>query len=731
VIVEMSGFATYRSEPMFAKGETIVNAVLQVGPIEDAIVVTASVSALPASQVGAPVTVLDSRTLDALARPEAVQVLRLVPGAQMAQTGGRGGAASLFVRGGASNFNKVLVDGVAVNDIGGAFDFAQMTTTGLDRIEVLRETNSVRYGSDALAGVVALTTRRGSTRVPEVTYAADGGNLGSFSTAAGIGGVVHRFDYYSEYAHARTANDVPNDEYRNGTYAGRFGLTLSGGTSISGTLRRTDASVGLPNGVSLYGIADDSSQKNALTYGTVAARSQITRRWQMEARFGSSAQTYRSVNPSPTGEPFDPFGFGANYLGQTATLRGANGYSVTGRAILDYGGGYPSAVESSATRRALSGETTVDVNGALAVSAGARYEREEGRSCFTGVGCLTAVPEPAAAVRNNGGGFVEGRLTVKHRTFVNAGLGLEHNAVFGEAVTPRVSVASYLRTASASAFGDTKLVFNAGTGIKAPSVMEEQSSLYTLLAGAPSPVTVDPLGPERSRSMDAGVEQTFARGAVRARVVYFRNRFHDLIEYVGKSALPALGVPPSIASAVSYGAYVNAQSYRAQGLESIVDASFAGLVRVSASYTHLAAEVTQAFSATPTFNPAFPGVAIGAYSPLVGQRPFRRAPNSGHLLIAYSQGRQEVALAASFVGTRDDSTFLSDPYFGNSMLLPNRGLDAAYQKLDLTASYRVHPRVRAYVSIENLLDRKYEAVFGYPALPITARGGAQVTFGGK
>jgi vitamin B12 transporter len=143
--------------------------------------------------------------------------------------------------------------------------------------------------------------------------------------------------------------------------------------------------------------------------------------------------------------------------------------------------------------------------------------------------------------------------------------------------------------------------------------------------------------------------------------------------------------------------------------------------------------VTQSFASgalRPAINPSFPGVAIGAFSPLVGARPFRRPANSGTLVATYVQGPAQVTIAGSFVGQADDSTFLSDPSFGNSMLLPNRDLDAAYQKVDLGASYRFHPRLRGYLSIENVAGQSYQAAFGFPALPRTFRGGMTVTVGG-
>ena len=80
-------------------------------------------------------------------------------------------------------------------------------------------------------------------------------------------------------------------------------------------------------------------------------------------------------------------------------------------------------------------------------------------------------------------------------------------------------------------------------------------------------------------------------------------------------------------------------------------------------------------------------------------------------------GAGQVTFSGYFSGERDDSTFLSDRFFGSSLLLPNRDLDPAYQKLDLSASYRIHSRLAIYTSLENILDRHYDASFGFPSLP--------------
>jgi len=98
-------------------------------------------------------------------------------------------------------------------------------------------------------------------------------------------------------------------------------------------------------------------------------------------------------------------------------------------------------------------------------------------------------------------------------------------------------------------------------------------------------------------------------------------------------------VPAAVAAATQFGAYLNSSSFRAQGIESSVDAAIGPYVRVNASYTYLDAVVTRAFSAVAATNPSIPGVQIGAFSPLVGQRPFRRPPQSGSVMVSVIAGQ--------------------------------------------------------------------------------------------
>jgi iron complex outermembrane receptor protein/vitamin B12 transporter len=407
------------------------------------------------------------------------------------------------------------------------------------------------------------------------------------------------------------------------------------------------------------------------------------------------------------------------------TITGENGYSTSGRAILDFGGSYPSRSNSNSKRYVFSGNADVDVTDDFSVAFGGRIEDEEGVSTFS-------APES----RRNHGYFVESRGNVGQRLFLSAGLGVEDHAVFDSEVVPRFSAAVYVRQpGSGEAIGETKLMFNIGEGIKAPNVFEAQSSIFNLLQGFPDLIArhgLEPIRPERTRMIDAGIEQGFWDGRVRAGVSVFDNHNEDLIEYVSSNVLPQLGVPEDVANASGFGAYVNAASFDARGVELTGDLLVGGF-RVSGFYTFLDAEVTESFASSalaPAFNPAFPGIQIGQYSPLVGARPFRRPAHSGGVTASYSRGAGVVSVTAAFVGKQDDSTFLSDQDFGYTMLLPNKDLSGNYQKVDLSGSYDFHPRVRWYATVENLFDQDYLSAMGFPGLPFSVRSGVKFTLGG-
>lgn len=713
------------SQAFLAAGaRTTMEVSLPLGPLETAVTVTAAATEVLPSQVGAPVTVLDERLLESIGKPDVLEALRLVPGSSVVQTGGRGGGTSDFIRGGNSNFNKVLIDGIPANDIGGGIDLSQFSLAGVEQIEVLREANSVIAGTDALAGVISITSRRGQTRIPEVSLSLDGGNMGTNRESVSLGGVVRRFDYFSDLSHFGTDNKLPSNEYRLNTYAGRFGVAVGHNTDVSSTVRLIDKYYESPNGMSLYGTPDDAFQNSRTNLIGVRIQTQIADKWQASVRVGLSDQRVRLENPTLSGE--DIFGTG---FGSTVTITGANGYSATGRGALDFG---PYDIKNRSARQGLYAQTTYQVSKRLSMSAGGDYEREQ---------AFTDPDADPTTTRNNGAAWVEGRGSLADRVSITAGLGYARIEGYASRYSPRLSVAAYLRKPTATEFwSDTRLTLNAGEGIKATSAATVDRSLYGLLQKTPAGAAlaesagIGPIGPERGRNFDVGIEQGLWRGRARARAAYFNNEFFDLVEFVSKNLLPQFGIPADVAAASGTGAYVNSQSLKAQGLEMAVDVMF-GRVRFTGSYTFLDAAVTKSLSSsvTPQFNPSFPSIPIGGYTALVGQRPFRRPTHTGSLMIAYTQGRAAVALTGYFAGKADDSTYIvgTDLNFGNSLLLPNHDLNAGYQKVDVSGSYRLHPRVKWFATVENLLDQHYEPSFGFPGLPINVRTGLTVTFGGR
>ena len=144
--------------------------VLEPANVRQEIVTSVTGTPLPEAQVSAAVTV--RRNAEFRNRLNLVDPLRQIPGVFVLQQGQYGGPASLFIRGGNSDANEVNLDGVPIINIGGQFDFSNLSTAGVGQFEVYRGPNSVLYGSDAAAGVVSLSTPRGSTPFPSFSMKA-------------------------------------------------------------------------------------------------------------------------------------------------------------------------------------------------------------------------------------------------------------------------------------------------------------------------------------------------------------------------------------------------------------------------------------------------------------------------------------------------------------------------------------------------------------------------------
>jgi vitamin B12 transporter len=212
--------------------------------------VTAEAGQVLQSQTGAPVTVIDSQTLDALNKPDVLEALRLVPGAQIVQ-GRPARRTDIALSCVAATPTSPRCSWTACRPTTSAAASTSRSSTPPASIASKccgRPTASV-YGSDALTGVVNIATRRGSARVPEFEYGIDGGNLRTFRNSIALGGAVRRYDYFSQYSYFTTDNHTPRSGYNRSTYAGRFGAAVGAGTNVSGTLRWLDGEFGSANAI--------------------------------------------------------------------------------------------------------------------------------------------------------------------------------------------------------------------------------------------------------------------------------------------------------------------------------------------------------------------------------------------------------------------------------------------------------------------------------------------------
>ena len=210
VTIAHDSFAAAEQEITIAAGETReLQFRMALEPLSSKVVVTAQALPLDADSSPAPVTILTREQIDQRIATSLPDLLATQPGFSLGRTGPEGGTASLFLDGGNSNYTKVLVDGVPANQPGGLIDFSNFTLDNIEKIEIVHGAESALYGSDAMDGVIQIFTRRGTTRIPEFTAFADGGNFATGHGGAELSGLLGRFDYSAAVSDLETAGPGP------------------------------------------------------------------------------------------------------------------------------------------------------------------------------------------------------------------------------------------------------------------------------------------------------------------------------------------------------------------------------------------------------------------------------------------------------------------------------------------------------------------------------------------
>ncbi len=714
------------------------NIVLEPEWVRQSIVVTATGTPLPQAQLSASITTL-SKT-DFINRIDLVDAMRQVAGVNVVQTGQRGGLTSIFVRGGNSDANKVVFDGVPIEDIGGRFDLSTIASTGVQSAEAYRGPNSVLYGSDAAAGVIGFSTPRGSTPFPSLLYEGDAGNFGTYRNEVQLGGTHRAFDYYGGFSDLQTQNSIPQSEYHNIVETANLGYALSSATTVRVSARNADIATGLPNAYQFYQIANDAKQSDQNIFLAGSIEHNFSDRWHGLVRYGMARKREETTQYRPTGI-FDETN--EIFLGNPVTIKGANGYAVSGQAILNYAGTYPVTSDLVSNRDNLYAQTDYQFTPHLMAVAGFRFEDERGADRYPGFVNDSLERANYDYMLQVGGDF-------RSRLFYSLGGGIQKNQLYGTEGTPRVGLSYYIVRPGAGHFHGTKLNFNFAKGVKEPTLTDQFGSLYDFLftyggQQAAQQFGIQPIGAERSRSYDGGVEQSFFSERLLLRVTYFHNEFGNQIESVPPSALTQLlpQLSPeqlkqliTLLNASFISPTLNSLDFRAQGIESEVQYGFGRNLFLRGGYTYLDSVVQHSFSSdalSPTFNTesTFPDVPIGVYSPLRGARPFRRPPHTGFVTATYTGKSWTLIGNGAFSSRSDDSTFLgsSDAFFGNSLLLPNRNLDYGYAKLDFGAVYQLKSWIAIYGQLDNVMSNQHIGPIGYTSLPLNYRAGLRFSLG--
>jgi len=665
VEVSLTGFGTTA-----AKGRPgqKLQIVLPLAPIHENVIVTATRTAATTGEIGASTSVITRKQIVDRDTPFVSDLLQSLPGITVVRSGAPGAVTSVFARGGNSDYNKVLLDGIPLNEPGGDFDFSTLTTNNLERVEVVRGAESALFGSDAMTSVIQLFTRQGNpeTKRPHFSMSGEGGKNSTWQGHGSVTGGYGPLDYSLEGGRFSTDNQVPNDFFHVTTLSANLGYKLGDATTLRLIMMGEFSLAGTPGQVA-FGPADRDGQfRRRDGYGAFSIHNQTTSSWdqQLTYTYSRSRQVSVELGNDP---PFTP-----SFEGHTA-----------GYAYYDY----PFNFLNDAWRDHVSyqsnweGEPFGGSLGQHVDTFAFDLDREHGFLVDR------FAQDPATRALRDNFGYTFQDQTLWGRFSLGNGVRIDDNGSFGTVVVPRSSLAYLLRNGGGF-LGATRLKFNFGLGVKEPSFLESYAN-SPYFVGNPN------LAPERSRTLDYGVEQRFWQGRGKLELDGFDNLFHDQIAFETTNFQTYSGT------------YFNIGRASAKGAEVTLELAPLKSLRAIGSYTYLDSKVLESGS------PSDPALQAGRWL-------LRRPRHSGSVQIDWNWRRMNLTSTTVFVGRRQDSDFLG--------LQPPLIWNSGYTNSDLAWSYRSSYHLTYYGLVENLFNQKYMEVLGYPALKLTYRAGIRVEF---
>lgn len=462
------------------------------------VVVIATRVETPMEEIASSVTVISSKEIERKQKTTVLEVLKGLPGLDVVQNGGVGGATSIFLRGANSEHTLVMIDGVEVNDPispGRSYDFAHLTVDNIERIEVIRGPQSTLYGSDAIGGVVNIITKKGEGK-PKFFLSTEGGSFTTFRESTGVSGGNRWINYSLGFsrldtdgisAASKKDGNYERDGYKNTSLSARLGFIPKENLDVDFIFHYIKAKTELDN---FGGVGGDDpnyvQESEQFLFKTQLGLSLFEKVWTQKLGFAMNDYDRDVKNKKDPQHPFDSER--GQYDGQLMKL--------------DW-------------------QHHLQLHKTNALTFGFEYEREEGKSKYYwesiwGPG-QSIFPNKTANIK---GYYIQDEIKLWDRLFATLGIRIDDHSRFGSETTYRVAPAYLIKETN------TKIKGTFGTGFKAPT-------LYQLFAPATlwGPIGNKDLKPEKSKGWDFGVEQNFFKNRVTLGATYFRNDFKDLIQF--------------------------------------------------------------------------------------------------------------------------------------------------------------------------------------------------------
>jgi vitamin B12 transporter len=599
------------------------------------IVISATKTPQPISQVTSAVEVIQGEELERKKIKTVIDALRLAQGVAAFSNGGPGTTATVRMRGAQANHTLVVLDGAIMNSgTTGDFNFANLTAENIERIEILRGAQSMLWGADAIGGVVNIITKKGRGK-PTASAFVEYGSFASLREGVQVSGTKGRLDFaaaltrwdtssFSAVNYRRGASE--RDGFHNWQGSGKVGVALPKEGRFEFAVRWWNSDVNLDNALA-------ASAFNPATPLDVFGSKQTTRNLTLSGSYDQPITSWWS---------------------QKLTLAQTNERTLfdSGTFERDLNTGVVSPVfpfpgDIEILNKRLEWQHNVQVAEPLLLTAGYQFREEQGDNPSLA---------PETKIISSNAGFGQAQLNLKNRLLMTAGIRQDSYNVFGDATTYRVT-AGYLIPETG-----TKVRGSYATGFRAPTINQ---LFFPFGFGNPD------LKPEKSKSMDVGVDQTLVQDRLMVSAGYFWNRFQDLILGVASPACP----PPFGFCAQNIG------QARSQGWEAGFTAAVLRNLDIKGQYTYTLTRDVNTATRLPRW-PVHQATVGVSYQPI---EPMR------------------VNVDYRYVGSR----------FNDSA---NTEKQSAFGVVNLSATYDVTDRLQLFGRIDNLLNEKYEEImfFGTP-----------------